>query len=403
MSRTKEIITAEQAQLLTEELKGKDGRVVFNEKALGVDYEIELEGVKVTFYNPKQGKVSVYPQGKDYQVFDEALKKVTGSEIGTEEADKSAEDHQAVKRYIKGEKYNEFGADEVGKEVFGPFIACVVYYDDEFNQDIFDERLIDSKEKRIKNNLDKYAEMLIDPKNKLKYALVAMTDLDDMNPFMQTDNGELLRVDATYKFNDIRKHVGNMNNVQAILMNEAIRILVERHPKVIDNINESTFDSFFGEKQYPESKNAYYDYLKGEDPETLNVHVEQVMEETHGIKTKIIENVVPTRGADEIENSPSAAASIIASYYKKVFFENTKKEFTVKDDQGTEIYMPTGDSPKQGVIDYGKCFIKKYGIEKFNKITKKRRIDDTYYNIIINESIEENLLSDEDESKIRKD
>lgn len=278
MSRTKEIITAEQAQLLTEELKGKDGRVVFNEKALGVDYEIELEGVKVTFYNPKQGKVSVYPQGKDYQVFDEALKKVTGSEIGTEEADKSAEDHQAVKRYIKGEKYNEFGADEVGKEVFGPFIACVVYYDDEFNQDIFDERLIDSKEKRIKNNLDKYAEMLIDPKNKLKYALVAMTDLDDMNPFMQTDNGELLRVDATYKFNDIRKHVGNMNNVQAILMNEAIRILVERHPKVIDNINESTFDSFFGEKQYPESKNAYYDYLKGEDPETLNVHVEQVID-----------------------------------------------------------------------------------------------------------------------------
>lgn len=78
MSRSGRKITVEQAASLTEALKNKGGEKVLNEKAQYVDYEIHLPGVKVIFYRPKQGKLTVYPQGNDYQVFDEAFEAVIG-------------------------------------------------------------------------------------------------------------------------------------------------------------------------------------------------------------------------------------------------------------------------------------------------------------------------------------
>src|SRR5699024_8868451 len=268
--------------------------------------------------------------------------------------DKSEEDDRPVKKYVKNQKYNEFGADEVGKESYGPFVVCAVYYDDEFNQDIFDMQLTDSKAKRIKPKIKEIAEELMNPKNKLKYVVVAMTDLDSMKDLMP--NG----VDATYNYNEIRKRVGNTNNVQAILMNEAIRILVERYLNV--DISESTYDRFVG-------KDIYYKYLEGKQEKTTSkVHVSNIID-----GTKIVYDVVPTEKADKIMNSPSAAASIIASYVRLNFFEKLNNELKVVDPNNGEIIEMPSDNDKEKVIRYGELFIKKYGIEKFNEVTKKNK------------------------------
>src|SRR5699024_7337704 len=138
-----------------------------------------------------------YPTKERAQAaLDEGYELALDNKVSTEEKSESTKSEKPIKKYVKNKQFNEFGADEVGKESYGPFVVCAVYYDDEFNQDIFDMQLTDSKAKRIKPKIKEIAEELMDPKNKLKYVVVAMTDLHSMKDLMP--NG----VDATYNYNE---------------------------------------------------------------------------------------------------------------------------------------------------------------------------------------------------------
>lgn len=423
MNRTAVKMTKEEVESLVEELKKHVSfeNIDENESQL----VIKLKDLRITIYNPKSSAPKVLPQGKEYEAFDKAYEKVTEKKLDIEEVDISEEADKSSKIYVKEGKYNEFGADEVGKESYGPFIACAVYYDNEFNKEnIFEEEFADPKD-TPPAKVKEIAEKLINPKNGLKYVVVAMTDVKDMQPFMKTDKGEYLHVDATYKFNDIRKRINNEPNVQAVLINEAIRILVEKYIEVDPGVNlatvisESTYDRFV-------PMETYYKYLNGKAGRN-KVHVSEVIDET-----KIIENVVPTPKADSVLNSPSAAAAHIAGYYKNVFFDNVnandgmfKVGYLDEDDKFEKINMPeNAEASSEKIIFnnneveknvlYGMLFIEKYGIEKFNEVTKKRKnynpfdytsAEETsnYYTKVIVNSLKENIITDENVSKIRKD
>ena len=118
--------------------------------------------------------------------------------------------------YTKQKNYNEIGADETGKEFYGPMVSCAVYYDDEFNQDLFEELEINDSKKIKGSKLEKTASALMDSKNKLKFTIVEAIG-DYSNPKQKYEH------DTRWDFNELFEHTNNVNAVQAFMINQAIQ------------------------------------------------------------------------------------------------------------------------------------------------------------------------------------
>lgn len=269
--------------------------------------------------------------------------------------------------YSKRKTYNQIGADETGKEFYGPMVACAVYYDDEFNQNLFDEiEIIDSKELKKPDKLKKIAEKLMDPVNKLKFTIVEASG-DYSNP------EQAYEYDARWNYNEIYEKTKNANGIQAFMINHAIQLSIDKFGEP----NYITFDKFVED-------DLYYDYLKGKGKNMNGRSLADVI-----ANSRIIENIKATPQADAIKNSPSAAAAIIAKYVRNEFFEFIDQEYPVIDQNGEPIRMPQGDNPSERNVKYGLLFIKQYELNKFKEFTKNNM---NTYDKIIDSAKEEGII-----------
>lgn len=298
---------------------------------------------------------------KTWTEAEEYLEGVVIEEAGKEERSIEIEryDKPAEKEYTKGKTYNEIGADETGKEFYGPMVTVAVYYDDEFNQDLFDEldklQSTDSKENSPKK-IEEIALKLMDPANKLKFTIVEAIGEDSNSK--QPD-----LYDARWDYNELYGQVNNANAVQAFMINHAIQLGIDQfgEPETI------TYDRF-------ESDATYEDYLKGKGNHMNGKSIIDVID-----SSRII-GVDATYQADAIKKSPSATASIIAKYVRNEFFKFVDEEYPVIGDNGKQMKMPQGDNPAERNIKYGQLFIAKYGLDKFKKFTKNNMT--TYKKIV---------------------
>lgn len=261
--------------------------------------------------------------------------------------------------YRKGKSYDEIGADETGKEFYGPMVTCAVYYDDQFNQDLLNDPEIEIKDSKgfskNKEKLKEIAEKLMDPKNKLKFTIVEAIG-DYPSP---ERNYAVHRLD----YDEINEHTKNANGVQAVLLNEVMRLSIKKHGKPA-TINYDRFTDYNTTKKDFDPDKAYYELLEEAESAMAGLIPE----------FKIVEGTESLAQADAIVNSPSAAASIIAKHVRNEFFEFVNEEYQVIDEKtGKPIPMPDNDREQDEIKKYGVLFIEKYGKEKFDKFAKKTK------------------------------
>lgn len=332
------------------------------------------------FPNEQYKSFSTYQEAELFMEENKDEHKIETKKTSNQKTNLSLNTKRIEKHYYKEVKYSDVGADETGKEVFGPMIACVVYYKDKIN-DLIDLEIeinekqrkkvtvIDSKKFKSHHELGMVADKLKAMDDILDYELIYFGWEEDLK-------------NNKYNYNRIYKTLNNKNKVQALLLNQGFHTITSRNP----NIDYITYDAF-------DTDENYYKYLSDDDLILSAIPT-----------TKVIKNIIATKEADSVRYSPSAAASIIASDARNKWFEKINKErpiyiseekynelknkqeklklqkknysFQVIKSDTTDNYqflMPMGESV--ATDDFGILYAHKYGLDELKKVMKIEKIE----------------------------